>query len=386
MQSKAPSLSDLVFFLAEYAAHNPGCPKDELAAAASKHFGLSLRRSVYQGAGFAIRFSTASGSSFSNVVLSLSALKTYDDMPFIVCVVRPKGIELLLANTTLLRKISHSSHQLRQNNVKGSFLGHDILRTCEDIPNVAENFERLFSIHQEFTWEENLLRLVEATNNIAPTGTRFEPTTEQTSNILASVDIAKALSRHQEYKSLASSLRKIVENNRTAILTAGQINNVNVRGNTIEQIVTQGANVHGPEDLTFELRVGPRVMVDVKTKIVTLLSSPKAYNIDKVLRLLSIGNTVFSFFFIGLNLQRQDLSTCLVSILDQTILTATRIQFHWAGRNSRGVTQLTGDLSSIFEPGFRETVNVANAKAFLHRLVKLKDEFSSSAAPAPTQD
>jgi hypothetical protein len=371
VETKAPSLSDVISFLADYAGANPGRTKDQLAAVTAEKFGLSRKRSVYGCPQFAIRFSTASGASFSNVVLSLSALRRYDEIPFVVCIVRPEKIEFLLANATFLKKISHSSQRLRSDNVRGSFLGHDILRTYEEIANVPENFEELFLIHQEFTWEENLLRLVEATNAIAPTGIRFEPTEPQIANILSSADIAKFLSRHTEYKSLSSKLNKIVDDNRAAILAAGQIDNVNVRGNTIEQIVTQGANVHGAEDLSFELRVGSRVMVDVKTKILTLASSPKAYNIDKLLHLLSADKTVFSFFFIGLNLQMRKLSTCLVSVLDQTILRATRIQFHWAGRNSRGVTQLTGDLSSIFQPHFQESVDVDEAKSFLRRLIEI---------------
>lgn len=371
MRTKAPFLSDVVSFLTSYAAANPRCTKDKVAAAASEKFGLSLQRSVYGCPNFAIRFSTASGSSFSNVVLSLSALRRYNDIPFVVCIVRPQNIEFLLANATFLKKISHSSQQLRNDNVRGSFLGHDILRSYDELTNVPENFEKLFLIHQEFAWEENLLRLVEATNNIAPTGVRFEPTNEQIANILGSADLANSLSQNPEYKSLSLQLNKIIDDNRAAILAAGQIDNVNVRGNTIEQIVTQGANVHGAEDLSFELKVGSHVMVDVKTKILTLASSPKAYNIDKLLRLLSVGKTVFSFFFIGLNLQDQTLSTCLVSVLDENILRATRIQFHWAGRNSRGVTQLTGDLSLIFQPNFQESLDVDNAKVFLSRLIEL---------------
>ncbi|MBI1913870.1 MAG: hypothetical protein HYS12_03895 [Planctomycetes bacterium] len=156
------------------------------------------------------------------------------------------------------------------------------------------------------------------------------------------------------------------------ILTAAQIDNVNERGNTIEQIITKGANVHGLEDLKFTLKLGATVLVDVKTKILALSSSPKGYNIDKVLITFAQGRTAVSFIFIGINLQNRSLSTRLVSILDRTILAATRIQFHWAGRNSRGVTQLTGDLSGLFLSSFQEQVDVAGAKAFLQRLIDLK--------------
>jgi len=34
------------------------------------------------------------------------------------------------------------------------------------------------------------------------------------------------------------------------------------------------------------------------------------------------------------------------------IISATRVQTHWAGRASRGVTQLTGDMTRIFDPSY----------------------------------
>jgi len=334
-------------------------------------FSLSKSRSVYYCDHFAIRFSTASGSSFSNTVLGLATLRRYDQIPFIVCIVRIDNVELLLANATFLRKISHSSQQLRQDNIRGSFLGHDILREYEGITNIPQNFERLFLIHKEFTWDENLIRLVEATNNIVPSGSRYVPTSEEQRNILVSAEITHALLSDSEYQSLGITLSQLVVENQTAILEAGEIDNVNVRGNRIEQIVTNAANFHELEDLSFTLSLGSRILVDIKTKILTLASSPKGYNVDKVLRSLGAGNTVFCFFFIGLNLETQTLSTRLISILDTSILNATRIQFHWAGRNSKGVTQLTGDISPIFSAGYRETVDDAQAKSFLQMLIEL---------------
>lgn len=150
-------LSELASFICSYAANNPGCSKTKIAKAAASRFGLEKTRSVYHRSEFAIRFSTATGQSFSNVVLSLSALQKYDCSPFIVCVVRPRSIELLLANSTFLKKISHSSHQLRVDNIRGSFLGQDILRDYNDIKNSPENFDTLLEIHNQFTWQENLV-------------------------------------------------------------------------------------------------------------------------------------------------------------------------------------------------------------------------------------
>jgi len=365
-------LSELTSFVGSYAADHPGCSKAKIAEATASHFGLQKTRSVYHRPEFAIRFSTAKGQSFSNVILSLSALQNYDRSPFIVCVVRPKSTELLLANTTFLKKISHSSHQLQVDKIRGSFLGHDILRKYDDIENSSENFDILFEIHRQFSWEDNLARLVERTNAIAPTGARFIPSEEQEQKILESPKLAKRLSKHSEYLKLYDELDGLVRGEKCEILKAAQIDNINLRGNTIEQIITKAGNFHNLEDISWTLVLGPEIKIDIKTKILAMASSPKAYNIDKVLKELAKGNIVFSFFFIGIDVEDSNLKTCLVSIFDTTVLKSTRVQFHWAGRNSRGVTQLTGDFLTIFNPDFSETIDVSSAQRFLKELIDLK--------------
>ena len=366
------ALTKLCHFLKDYAVSHPECTKDEVSKITAKKFSLARARSVYYCAEFAIRFSSVKGQSFSNGVLSLSALRQYDQSPFVVCVVRPQGVELLLANSTFLKKISHSSQQLRINNIRGTFLGHDILREYEGIENKPEHFDELFEIHSLFSWEENIARLVENTTAIIPTGQRFEPTGQQRTNILKTSEFAYMLSKNAEYLQFGKDLAQIVNDNIEAILEAGMIENINLRGNRIEQLITSSGNFHSLEDISRTLTIGHEVKVDIKTKILALTSSPKGYNIDKVLEALASGNTVFSFFFVGINLDSEYAVTCLVSILDEMILSATRIQFHWAGRNSRGVTQLTGDISRIFEPDFSETVNIKKARDFLQSLIDLK--------------
>jgi len=365
-------LDDLIDFIRSYVASNPNCTKSQIASATAEHFALTRQRSVFVRAEFAIRFSSAGGTTFSNCVLSLSALRKYDHLPFVVCVVRAQGVEFLLANSTFLKKVSHSSQQLRVDNVKGTFLGHDIIRVYESLENRPENFAELFDIHAQFTWEDNLARLVETTTSIVATGVRFEPSADQRKNILCAPETAALLSRNAEYEQFGDDLTRIVNENREAILDAGLIDNINLRGNTIEQIITSAGNFHSLEDVSRTLTLGTEVKVDIKTKILALSSSPKGYNVDKVLRLLSLGDIAFSFFFVGLNVESQSVVTQMVSILDKTILSATRLQYHWAGRNSRGVTQLTGNLNRIFEPTFSESVDIDGAQAFLQYLIDIK--------------
>lgn len=72
------SLYDLIEYLLKFKALNPEADKSVIQDAATQQFNLSRKRSVFVGDGFAIRFSQTKGRSFSNVVLSLSALKNYE--------------------------------------------------------------------------------------------------------------------------------------------------------------------------------------------------------------------------------------------------------------------------------------------------------------------
>jgi len=168
-----------------------------------------------------------------------------------------------------------------------------------------------------------------------------------------------------EFQQVERDLSAVIVRHRGELLRAAALDNVNIRGNTIEQLITGEVNAHRLDDLSFPLASNNRLIVDIKTKLLDRASAPKAYNIDKMLRLLADGDTVFAFFFIGLNAADQTISTRLVSIFDPVILRATRIQTHWAGRQSRGVTQLTGDMGLIFSRDYHPSVEVEEGQALL---------------------
>jgi hypothetical protein len=101
-----------------------------------------------------------------------------------------------------------------------------------------------------------------------------------------------------------------------------------LRGNRIEQIITEAGNFHRLDDLVFPLRGRSRALVDIKTKVLTLQSNPKGFNIDKYLRTLAEGHTVISFFFVGVNPSAGVVRTGFASTLDETVIDATHVQFH----------------------------------------------------------
>lgn len=125
--------------------HNGIGNKEELSKIVQNEFGLIKDRKVFSNTDFAIRFSKSERKRMSNTVLSLSALQKYDSRPFFVCIVASSENYLLLANTTFLKKISHSSQELRIDNIKGSFNGSDIIFDFQGIENTPKNFQSLYA-------------------------------------------------------------------------------------------------------------------------------------------------------------------------------------------------------------------------------------------------
>ena len=382
------TLAELAAFITTHDGIND---KANLSRLVLTRFQLIKDRSVYYNDDFAIRFSSANTTSFSNTVLSLSSLRKYDHQPFIVCLVTPKKNYLFLANSTFLKKISHSSQALRANNIRGSFNGSDILREFEGIENADFNLERLFAIHETVGFEGNLERLVEATNNISPTGQKFDVTDEARDVILRAPDRAKAFIESEDSKTLKSELDALVSKYKNEILLATFIENVNVRGRVIEYLIT-GEDERLRQELIISLRENKKGLpgfktanelgdyhrtfdrfvteTDIKTKTMVLSSNPKAYNIDKILKFLAKEESVFLFYFVGVD-PTQIANTVLVSMFQSDLLDATITLRHWAGRNSRGVTQFEGKTIESLLRNPNDKIEPKSAKEFLHEIINL---------------
>ena len=380
---------DLIKHLVEFVSDRDGMvDKASLSIQVQQHFNLIKDRSVFYGDWFAIRFCKAASVSFSNTVLSLSTLRRYDNTPFIVCLVTPQKNYLMLANTTFLRKISHSSQALRCDNIKGSFNGSDIMRSFEGVVNAPENFEFLFTSHQNYTFEENLERLVEATNHIAPTGRKFLPTMSQIDCIRGSVDRAVSFLASHEYQILSCDLDRRVRAVESEIAIAAFIDNVNLRGRIIEYLITAEDDLKNtlihclknhcplPEIFTadelgdygreFEEYI---TETDIKTKVLFLSSNPKGYNIDKMLAFLSEEKSVYLIYVVAID-ENRHIRTRLCSMYNRQLLSGTRIIKHWAGRNSRGVTQYDGRSLEEIVMNFDSGIDALAAQDFLTRCLR----------------
>jgi len=385
---KNSNLHEFIAFVSEQDGIND---KSRLAEMVSEEFSLTRDRSVFYCRDFAVRFSKSNSQSFSNTVLSLSNLRKFDHHPFLVCLVTPMANYLMLANTTFLKKISHSSQELRVNNIRGSFNGSDISKEFNGVTNSPENFEALYNIHAELGFEENLPRLVEQTNSISPTGNKFKPDAKQISFILESPQRAKGFIKSESYGELKADLDSRVDRFKNEIVIAGLIENVNIRGRIIEYLIAgedeklrqeivdalQNHNGEIPEFKT-ENQLGDYsrdfdnfvTETDVKTKIMILNSNPKAYNIDKMLGFLATDLSVFLFYFVGIDPTKID-STALVSIFQTQLLDKTVILRHWSGRNSRGVTQFEGQTVAELLKNGAVDVDTTAASKFLKEVISL---------------
>ncbi|HRT84871.1 MAG TPA: hypothetical protein P5523_09555 [Bacteroidales bacterium] len=381
-------IQELLAFIEKHDGIND---KSKLCKLVTDNFSLTKDRSVYYCKEFAIRYSSSNSQSFSNTVLSLSNLQKFDDRPFLVCLVTPSQNYIFLSNTTFLKKISHSSQELRENNIRGSFNGSDIMREFEGIENNPENIERLFNIHEGIGFEGNLARLVEATNNISPSGSKFIPSNTQIATILDAPNRAVGFVGSDNWRTLKDELDEKVYKYKNEILLAGLIENVNVRGRIIEYLIAgedeklrqeiidallkksngipqfRTENALGDYSREFEEYF---TETDVKTKIMVLDSNPKAYNLDKVLEFLATDRSVFMFYFVGIE-PAKIVNTVLVSMFQEDLLDSTLLLKHWSGRNSRGVSQFEGKTIGNLILSPKSCIDNEKATNFLRKILAL---------------
>ena len=377
------------FIIREAPMHN----KSQVENAVAARFSLTKDRKVYHSDYFAVRFSysKSQSSSFSNTVLSLSALEKYDKIPFFVVLVRQSAENLIfLANSTFLKKISHSSQELSMTNIKGSFNGSDIMRDIDGKANEPSNFDFLFAIHQGLDWSDNLSRLVDATSQIKSNGERYMPDDSHYAHIINSIGRSKRFVESGNFNILKDDLDARCRKCKNEILVASRIENVNIRGRLIESLITSDDNerqriIQNLQTLenalpTYETKNGlgdycrsfedVDTLTDIKTKVVYLNSNPKAYNIDKFLKQMADDKSVFLFYFIGVD-EGGVFRTVLCSVYHSKLIDNTILQFHWAGRSSRGAAQFCGSAldEMLHEESFTNVIDEIKSKRFIENLI-----------------
>lgn len=388
-------MNQIVHDFVDLVENNKGInTKAEMIETVCRHFGMVKDgRALYHTEFFAVVFCYSKNNSFNNVVLSLSKLEKYDHIPcFVVLVKKNLDNIIYLINTTFLDKISHSSKDLRVDNIRGSFLGSNIRKELTEIGkrNAPEDFDDLFSYHQGFTWQESIERLVESTNDIKPNKVKAELDDVERINLFNAPSRAVRFVQSKDYDTLLADLRDRCEEVKDAILVAAHIDNVNIRGRLIEVLITSDKekrdkllqNLGEVEHLlpTYDTKndLGDYVRefansdsyTDIKTKVLYLDSNPKAYNVDKFLKCMGKSKSVFMFFFIGID-ETGLVNTVLASVFHDKLLKTTLLQHHWAGKGTRGVAQFNGKTINelLKEDRFVNSINEEESKQFLKNLL-----------------
>lgn len=366
--------------------------KDIVANTIEAKFHLSRKGAIYYCDDFAVRFcSTKSKTdSVSNTVMALKHIKFFDKIPLFVCVVGQNSNYIRLVNATFIKKVSHSSKNLREDNIVGNINYSDIMKKYDGIDNSENYYEQLFNIHKQISFSDNLRRIVQETNNIVPSRKKFIPTEEQRRIILEAPDRAYDFIKSDTYSKLKSDLD---EKTRAAesdiqLIEMHYSHDVKLRGNLVEYFIKSSDEKHKKElrekiknnevidDLTVENRLGDysvkkdgySIETDIKSKVTKLSSAPKGYNVDKLLEFLSDPTSIYLLYIVAMNGKDKPL-TELTSIFQEQILDKTRIQHHWAGRNSRGVAQFEGHSLEYFIEDDNVRIEIEKARSFLKRLL-----------------
>lgn len=215
------------------------------------------------------------------------------------------------------------------------------------------------------------------------------PTKAQEDCIIQSVKRAINFMQSDEYNVLNDDLQSRVDNVSNEIAIATFIENVNIRGRIIEYLITYNEDLRAtlidalrsgeplPEIYTAD-NLGDyerefdnyKTATDIKTKILFLSSNPKGYNIDKLLSFLATDNSVYLVYVVAID-ENKKISTRLCSMYNRQLLNGTRIINHWAGRNSRGVTQYDGSALENIVLHFDNCIEYENAIDFISKCLKI---------------
>ena len=76
------------------------------------------------------------------------------------------------------------------------------------------------------------------------------------------------------------------------------------------------------------------------------------------------------FYFVGI-MSRQVVEQALISMFQNDLRDTTHVLKHWAGRNSRGVAQLSGQAIDTLMKEPNNDIDIAKSQSFLESIMKL---------------
>ena len=311
-----------------------------------KEFKLEIvDRNLFAHKDFKIRVASINSDSqqLSNTIKSLDSIIKYDDLPIILMIVSPNQIYYRLANLTFIKKVSHSSKLLEVSNIKGSINGSDIMSEFKGLKNSKENFEKLFSMHLLENKKENIERIVNETLDIKGSVSTGKKISVSSKDFEKYIKTENKLLTSKEFSIIEDADRKKILNLSKEIIEVFEtVDNVNLQGNTIEQLITGSGNTHGIEDTIYESIYG-KIKIDYKTKNLNKKSSPKAVDINKLVETIAEGSR-FLFQLVEYNPENKEISTCLFSPFEEYVINNSLVQHHWSGRGSLGHIQFNNKV------------------------------------------
>ena len=85
---------------------------------------------------------------------------------------------------------------------------------------------------------------------------------------------------------------------------------------------------------------------------------------------MSEETAVFLFYFVGIN-EDNNIETVLCPVYCKKLIEGTRIQTHWSGRSSRGVTQFDGEMINNLIKKKNIAIDDQKAKDWVQYLLEL---------------
>jgi hypothetical protein len=303
---------------------------------------------------FALRLARSKGIALPNTILGFKRLLKHDAEPIVIVQVYGQSIRFLLANSTLVAKVSHSSVGLTATTIVGSINGTDVLPASRGgVANTGHNLAALFAVHQAADKASELARIVQATRSISSWRAYWTIDWELVRTNLEKANAAAATAiPHAQLEALLTE----VEQEHGAILELAQRTPGKLPGKKIEQLLTNTMVRHAFGDVSttdglFE--------VDIKAHRQGTSSNPKAFNMDKVLRLLHERPVMPLYLFVVVG--DAQLQCRYLPMLHQNVLGHTRWQNRWSGRNAYGGTQLTGEWPTTTTGTHAYTMDVDSA-------------------------
>lgn len=303
------------------------------------------------------------GSSSSNTVTSLKNILKHDDVPFVAVFLDPNGVRFKLMNSSLVKKVSHSSQKLTQLRIVGSINGSDIVNEWAGITNDGRSLEELFALHVEEDPQENLERIVEATQGIVGRAAATAPDWE-----LVQKHLAEGPDLLDE-ETMAEIEQQLVERSalvQQEILECAKRTTPKAFGDCVERIILDWEPGHALGDITYN---NGRVAVDIKARQAGKASSPKAFNVQKLVDHLSAGPGAALFLMVTVDVDQNTVRTNLIHMLHPDLLPLYWHDDRWSGRNSLGTLALRGDVDAVLNAPMRLELDAPAAIARLKALL-----------------